>query len=242
MDNKNEFYELFYLWILTPNRFFIQLLRRYNEKKNIDQMLFLGLSFLLPVLGGTLLFSFISRFAFLHIVDKVLPKAVVWLILVFLTMLLNLITLLLVPGFFLKHQLKNQDMGTIKIFGRLNVLRNNLFQIPILVVLIFANLTSFRRTWKIYNLGIYLAMVMILIFIWVTIFQVSSLPSIRLQLPGVSKQKRIIPYYHFGLKAILSTVLFTGFCILLDLGLTYYLGAENMSLWHKLAMFLLHVT
>jgi hypothetical protein len=242
MASKREFYELFYLWIIAPNRFFLQLLKRYKDKNNVDQILFLGLSFLLPILGGTLLFSFLSRFAFIQIADKILPKGLIWLIIVLLTMLLNLTTLLLIPGFTLTYQLKKQNIGTINIFDRISILRNNFFQIPILVVLIIANLTSFRRTWKIYNLGIYLAMLMILIYVYVTIFQVSSLPSISVQLPSSSKRKRIIPYYQYGLKAILSTALFTGFCFLLDIGLTSYLGAVNMSLWHKLAMFFLHVT
>ena len=83
-------------------------------------------------------------------------------------------------------------------------------------------------------------MIVILIFIWVTIFQVSSLPSIRLQLKVQETEKPIVPFYQYGFKAIWSTVIFTAFCLLVDWGLDLWLGATDMSLWAKLAMLLLH--
>ncbi len=163
-----------------------------------------------------------------------------WLAIVILSYLLNFITMLLIPGFSIKYQMNQLDYGKIKIFSRIGVLRNNLFQIPIIIVMTIANITCFRQTWKIYNLGIYIGILMILMFIWVTIFQISSLPSIRTQLKEDIPRKRVIPFYQFGFKAIWSTVFFTVFCIALDLLLEWWLGATEMSLWSKIAMLLLH--
>ena len=240
MNDRKSFYRLFYLWAIAPRQFFVQILTRFKGKRNNIQILYLCLSFLFPLLGGTLIFTFLARFAVIDIADKIVPQSLIWLALVILSFLLNFSTLLLIPGFSIKYQMYKLGNGTLRIFHRLNVLRNNLFQIPAIVVLIIVNITSFRQTWKIYTLGIYLAVIIIMIFFWVTIFQVSSLPSIRLQLDGENLPKRIIPFYQFGFKAIWSTVFFTAFCILLNYGLELWLGASDMSLWAKLAMLILH--
>ncbi|MBN2154810.1 MAG: hypothetical protein JW776_02040 [Candidatus Lokiarchaeota archaeon] len=241
-NRSTKRYELFYLWIIAPHRFFIELVSRFKEKKNSLQKIYVGLSFLFPLLNGTLLFSFLARFAIIQIADKIFPAALIWVILVILAFLASLLTLSLIPGFSLKYQLQKRGFGKLRFFNRINLMRNNLFQIPLLVILIIVNLTTFRRTWKIYNLGIYLGMIMIIAFIWVTVFQVSSLSSIQTQLQPDQKRKHLIPFYQYGLKAIWSTALFTSFCIALDITLRYWLGAEGMSLFHKLAMFLLHTT
>jgi hypothetical protein len=231
---------LFYLWIYNPKRFFIEIVSRFKDKSSKIQVLYIILSFLFPLIGGTLLFSFLARFAVVNIADKILPKALMWFIFVFLAYGVNLLTFLMIPGISLKYQLNQQGLGNIRIFSRINILRNNLFQIPVIVVLIITNLTCFRETWKIYNLGIYLGMVVILMFTWVTIFQVSSLPSIRLQLNLEDEHKRVIQFYQYGFKAIWSTVIFTAFCFLLDFALKRWLGAPDMTLWQRLAMLLLH--
>ena len=240
MKDRKGFYKLFYLWIYAPHRFFTKILTWLREKRNSIQILCVLLSFLFPLLAGTLIYSFLARFAIVEIADKVVPKSLIWLALVVLSFLLNFITLLLVPGCSIKYQMNQLEYGNIKIFSRISVLRNNLFQIPIIVVLIVTNITCFRQTWKIYNLGIYLGLVTSIIFIWVTIFQVSSLPSIRIQLKEEIAHKRIIPFYQYGFKAIWSTAFFTVFCVVLNFLLEWWLGASDMSLWAKLAMLILH--
>lgn len=239
-EDRKALYRLFYLWAYAPQRFFIGVIDRFKEKRDPIQILYVSFSFLFPLLGGTLLFTFIVRFAVIDIAENFLPKSLIWFILVFFFFLLDFVTLLFIPGFSLKYQLKHQNYGNIRMFSRISVLRNNLFQLPIVVVLIIVNITLFRSTWKIYTLGIYLAIVMIIIFLWVTLFQVSSLTSIRAQLHVDKKRKRIIPFYQFGFKAIWSTVLFTAFCFALDFALGLWLGASEMSLWSKLAMLILH--
>jgi hypothetical protein len=192
------------------------------------------------LVGGTLLYSFLIRFAAVDIADKIIPKALIWFILVFLAYGVNFLTFLMIPGISLKYQLYQQGFGNIRIFSRINIIRNNLFQIPVIVVLILTNLTCFRDTWKIYNLGVYLGMIVVIMFIWVTIFQISSLPSIRLQLNLEDKHKRVIQFYQYGFKAIWSTVIFTVFCFVLDSILKIWLGAPDMTLWQRIAMLLLH--
>ncbi|TFG21395.1 MAG: hypothetical protein EU530_00130 [Promethearchaeota archaeon] len=240
MKKPKAFYRLFYLWILSPKWFFMDICKRFKSKRNSEQLLLVTFSFLFPLLGGTLIFTFLSRFAAVDIASKLVSKSLMWLAMVGLAYLLNFITLMLIPGFSIKYQMRQLDFGEVKVFSRIGVLRNNLYQIPIIVIFFIANITCFRQTWKIYNLGIYLATLMILTFIWVTIFQISSLSSIRTQLKEDITRKRIIPFYQFGFKAIWSTVFFTVFCIALDFLLKWWLGAIDMSLWSKLAMLLLH--
>ena len=213
---------------------------RFQEKSNKLQITYVTLSFLFPLVGGTLLFSFLARFAAVDIASYYIHKALIWLILVFLAYGVNFLTFLMIPGFSLKYQLNQQGLGNIRIFSRTNIVRNNLFQLPIFMVLIITNLTCFRDTWKIYNLGIYLGFSVFLMFIWVTIFQVSSLPSIRLQLNLKDDHKRVIQFYQYGFKAIWSTVIFTVFCFLLDYVLKWWIGAPDMTLWQRVAMLLLH--
>jgi hypothetical protein len=218
----------------------MKIVRRYKKKSNKIQVLYLILSFLFPLVGGSLLFWFLSKFAIINIADKYLPKALMWFILVFLAYGVNFLTFLMIPGLSLKYQLNQQGHGNIRVFSRISIVRNNLFQIPVIVVLLITNLSLFRQTWKIYNLALYLGVIVVLMFIWVTIFQISSLPSIRLQLDLKDKRKRVIEFYQFGFKAIWSTVIFTVFCFLLDYLLKLWLGAPDMNLWQRLAMLLLH--
>ncbi len=240
MKKPKAFYRLFYLWMLSPKWFFMDICKLFKSKRNFEQKLIILLSFLFPLLGGTLTFTFLARFAAVDIASKIVPKSLMWLAMVILSYLLNFITMLLIPGFSIKYQMNQLDYGKIKIFSRIGVLRNNLFQIPIIIVMTIANITCLRQTWKIYNLGIYIGILMVLMFIWVTIFQISSLPSIRTQLKEDIPRKRVIPFYHFGFKAIWSTVFFTVFCLALDFILEWWLGATDMSLWSKIAMLLLH--
>ena len=240
MDDRKNLRRLFYLWIYNPRDFFIGVIKDFKKRRNSIQILIIALSFLIPLVGGTLLFSFLTKFAAIDIADTTIHKALIWFILVFLAYGVNFLTFLLIPGFSMKYQLKQQGIGDLRIFSRISILRNNLFQIPVILVLIIVNITAFRDTWKIYNLAIYLAMIVFLIFIWVTIFQISSLSSIKLQLDYEEKQTRIIPFYQYGFKAIWSTVVFTAFCLLLDWGLKIWLGAPDMTLWQRLAMLLLH--
>ncbi len=240
MSNRKSIFRLFYLWIYNPRDFFQEILTRFKQKTDKIQIFYVVLSFFIPLIGGTLLYVFLAKFTVIDIADKILPKSLIWFIFVFLAYGVNFLTFLLIPGLSLKYQLNQQGLGNIRLFSRISIVRNNLFQIPVIIVLIIANLTSFRQTWKIYNLGIYIGMIVIVIFIWVTIFQVSSLSSIRLQLNIVDFEKPIIPFYQYGFKAIWSTVIFTAFCLIVDWGLELWLGASSMSLWEKLAMLLLH--
>ena len=240
MDERKEFYRLFYLWIYNPRDFFNGIVKRFKEKSNKQQVLYVGLSFLFPLVGGTLLFSFLYRFAFVEILDSVIPKVLIWFILVFLAYGVNFLTFLQIPGLSLKYQLHQQGYGKIPYFSRINMVRNNMFQIPVIVVLIIANLTCFRPTWKIYSLSVYLAIIIILMFLWVTIFQISSLPSIQLQLDIKNDRKRVIAFYQYGFKAIWSTVIFTTFSLTVDYILKIWLGAPDMTFWARLAMLLLH--
>ena len=241
----NEVYNKYYLlidWLIHPNRFFKKVSESFATLSNLKKTIIFLLSYTIPLSCAFELHAIWSRFAINIIADRIMPSWLILVIFIFFIMIINNLLLGFLPRGFKKdinRQLQQQgNFYTMRIFSRLYLLRNNLYFIPMNIVLLLMILTNLSRTWNIYLLGTYLTIVAWILLFWTGFFSFSSFYSMGAEFPQVNPPKTTKK--HLLIKVAFGFALYALFIILLSIPLTSWLGAEAMPFWFKIAMFLLH--
>ena len=240
--NKYNKYYLLIDWLIHPNRFFKQVSGNFVKLNGIKKNLVLLLSYIIPLSCAFELYGIWSRFAIYIIADRIVPSWLILVIFIFFIVIINSILFGFLPRGFKKdinRQLQQQGNGLhMRIFSRLYILRNNLFFIPMNIILLLMMLTNISRTWNIYLLGTYLTISAWILLFWTGYFSFSSFYSMGAEFPHISPPR--ITKKHLLVKVAFGFALYALFVIVLTIPLTNWLGAETMPFWFKIAMFLLH--
>jgi hypothetical protein len=248
-----EYNRLYFLidWLIHPNRFFTQFSKSFAQLSGVKKTLVFLLSYLIPIACGLEWYWIWSQFAIYIISDRIVPTEIVFVILIGTIFIINFILLTYFQQGFKKdinERLQASDSVErfaetkeepgMRMLSRLYVTRNNLFFIPMAIVFLSMGLTNITRTWNIYNLGLYLTITVWIMLLWMGYFAFSSLYSIGAEFPDLNCPKVTIKRLLW--RAALSLTLYAVFVISLTVVLNAWLGAEEMPLWYKIAMFLLH--
>ncbi len=247
-------YNKYYLlidWLFHPNRFFTKISESFAELSGLKKTLVFLLSYLVPLVCGVELYWIWSQFAIYIISDRIISTEIVFLILLGAVLIINFALLFYFQlGF--KKDINNQLTANsstptetekpkktrMRIFSRLYITRNNLYFLPMAVVLFSMGITNISRTWNIYNLGLYLTITTWILLLWMGYFAFTSLFSMGAEFPQIRKPRITIKRLLW--RAALSVTLYIVFVLALSVPLDQWIGAEGMPLWYKIAMFLLH--
>ncbi|MHA1273661.1 MAG: hypothetical protein ACTSQJ_12215 [Promethearchaeota archaeon] len=267
-NKRTDKYKLLYQWLTNPEEFFNNLIKKFNQLSQKKQNLFFILSYLMPIIAGTLFFSFIAQFGIWEIIDQYVSTLIAWTIFVIISLVISLTFLTYNPGRSIKLYFNAQineklkeirnDVKQVKLknFNKSTLFRNNFFFLPIISVLLIANIgvvgkSSNYGSWNFYYLSLYFAVIIITTFLWTIVFIVESVTSVKYIFSGYIQRKNKnnyelylenlnIPKMQYLSKAVI--VIISGF--LMYMGINYlldiWLGATNMPLWNKLAMLFMH--
>lgn len=224
-------YNLFIDWFIHPTRFFTRISISFSKLSGLKKTLYFFLSYLIPIICGFELYWIWSQFAIYIISDRIISTELVLVILIGFVLILNLIILAYFHRGFKKE-------FRIKTFSRISIIRNNLYFIPMMIILFSMGITNISRTWNIYYLGLYLTIMAWILLLWTGYFAFSSLYSFGAEFPGTPRP--IITKKQILWRILTSIALYAVFVISMTLILNQWLGAEFMPLWFKIAMFLLH--
>ncbi|NVM30758.1 MAG: hypothetical protein HWN65_18095 [Candidatus Helarchaeota archaeon] len=246
-------------WLIHPNRFFTKLNQYFVKLPGIKKTALFLLSFLIPLVVGLELYLIWTQFAISVISERIVPTELVFVILLGGVLILSQMLLILLPGHGFKRRInktihqqtmklsKNnnsekdspkREVYEVKIFSRLYLIRNNLYFTPAAVVLLAMSITNISRTWNIYLLGTYLTVTFWILLLWTGYFAFTSLYSVGVEHPQILKPK--ITKKQLAFKGAILLGIYIGFVVGLTVVFNWWIGAEGMPLWYKIAMFLLH--
>jgi len=241
-DTDYNKYYLFIDWLIHPYRFFKKVSESFATLSGKKKSLAFLLSYLIPLSCAFELYGIWSRFAIYIIADRIVPSWMILVIFILFIMIISNLLLGFLPRGFKKdinRQLQQQDEGfNMRIFSRLYLLRNNLYFIPMNIILLLMLLTNIARTWNIYLLGTYLTLSAWILLLWTGFFSFVSFYSMGAEWPHIQPPR--ITKKHLLIKVACGFALYVLFVAVLTIPLNSWLGAEGMPLWFKIAMFLLH--
>lgn len=257
-SENNHHYNLLIDWLIHPHLFFKRITEQFVQLSSKKQTLTFLASYALPLLCGFELYLIWTRFAIYIIADRIISSWLVFAIFMVAMLIISLILLTFIPGRGItkrineilqddttKQNLKEQDKSIsvnsknrVKTLSRLYLTRNNLFFLPIAIVLFGMLLTNISRAWNIYQLGTYLTLTVWILNLWTGYFVLSSLYSVGAEFPHIHFPK--ITKIQLAWRIGITVGFYIGFVVGLTFPLTGWLGATNMPFWFKIAMFLLH--
>ncbi|MHA1683912.1 MAG: hypothetical protein ACTSUE_23440 [Promethearchaeota archaeon] len=227
--------KLLYQWFANPVVFFRNLNEQFKTSSRRVQYAFLACSIAIPVLSSLVMLSFWMQFAVFIVLDRFLTIWLTWAFFLGVNFGIGALFLMYQPIRDIEPPRRTRRKSVVNFYmrrkwNRLSLLRSNFYHLPVLVVFGTASLTNIGRPWNIFDLGMYIGVIIILSTSWVTVLVLSSLAAIQ----GNIKSK------HYVFKVLMSFVAFLAIYIMMDQVLGYWMGAVDLPLWYKLADVFLH--
>nr|MDO8086023.1 hypothetical protein [Candidatus Sigynarchaeum springense] len=244
---KNDLH-LLHTWLTDPGAFFAGLFGRLAALSKRKQRLVAAITFLVPIAAAACLTAFVLKNAIVIILYRFVPEE--WAPAAYFVVFF--LAILAFRGY---HQALLHAKRLPRRKGRLSRFlhpaippldnaRNNLCMLPSLVVTACMALTCNGFTWNVYHYGFYLMFMYWLGLLWSGWMIGSSgaaLPAIHATLPGAANETTPAkPERHVRRVMITTVIAFLLLCLAGDAILPFFIGAERLPLFFKVAYFFMH--